>query len=104
MIFFSAAQFAYRKGLGCTDALLTLSHHPQKFLRTRMVSHIVRFDFSADFDRVSHSGLLIKLKFIGVGGSGLSICREFLSNLRQRVVVVGATSDWIPIVSGVPLC
>ena len=27
-----AAQFAYRKGLGCTDALLTISHHLQKYL------------------------------------------------------------------------
>ena len=33
----------------------------------------------------------------------LSICREFLSNRRQGVVVYGATSEWIPIVSGVPL-
>ena len=32
----------------------------------------------------------------------LSICREFLSNRRQRVGVDGATSEWIPIVSGVP--
>ena len=32
----------------------------------------------------------------------LSICREFLSNRRQRVVVDGATSEWIIIVSGVP--
>ena len=32
----------------------------------------------------------------------LSICREFLSNRRQRVVVDGATSEWISIVSGVP--
>ena len=31
-----------------------------------------------------------------------SICREFLSNRRQRVVVDSATSEWIPIVSGVP--
>ena len=44
---------------------------------------------------------LLKLKSIGVGGSVLSICREFLSNRRQRVVVDGATSEWIPIVSGV---
>ena len=27
-----AAQFAYRKCLGGTDALLTISHHIQKFL------------------------------------------------------------------------
>ena len=53
---------------------------------------------SAAFDRVSYSGLLFKLKSIGV----LSICREFFFNCRQRVVVDGATSEWIPIVSGVP--
>ena len=32
----------------------------------------------------------------------MSICREFLSNRRQRVVVDGATSEWIPIVSTGP--
>ena len=32
----------------------------------------------------------------------LSICREFLSDRRQRVVVDGATSEWISIVSGMP--
>ena len=62
-----AAQFAYRKGLGCTDALLTISHHLQKSLNAGMESNIVQLDFSAAFDRVSHSGLLFKLKSIGVG-------------------------------------
>ena len=51
---------------------------------------------------MSYSGLIFKLKSTGVGGSVLSICREFLSNRRQRVVVDGATSEWIPIVFGVP--
>ena len=32
----------------------------------------------------------------------LSIYRYFLSNRRQRVVVDGATIEWIPIVSGLP--
>ena len=67
-----------------------------------MESYIVQLDFNVALDRVSHSGLSFKLKSIGVGGSVLSICREFLSNRRQRVVVDGATSEWIPIVSGVP--
>ena len=48
---------------------------------------------------VSESGLLFKLKSICVGGSVLSICRELEDS--QRVVVDGATSEWIPIVSGV---
>ena len=67
-----------------------------------MESYIVQLHFSAAFDRVSHRGLLFKLKSIGVGGIVLSICREFLSNRRERVVVEGATSEWIPIVSGMP--
>ena len=58
--FLPAAQFAYRKDLGCTDAMLTISHHLHKSLDTEMESYIVQFDFSAAFNRVSHSGLLFK--------------------------------------------
>ena len=65
-----------------------------------MESYIVQLDFSAVFDRVSHSGPLFKLKSIGADGSVLSICMVFISNCRQRVVVDGATSEWITIVSG----
>ena len=101
-MFLPAAQIAYRKGLACTDALLTISYHLQKSLDTGMESYIVQLEISAAFARVSHSGLLFKLKSIGVGGSVLSICREFLSNRRQRVVVDGAISKRIPIVSAVP--
>ena len=79
-----AAQFAYRNGLGCTTARLTISHHLQKSLDAGMKSYIVQFDCSTAFDRVSHSGLLFKLKSIGVGGSVLSICTEFLSDRRRE--------------------
>ena len=51
---------------------------------------------------VTASGLLFKLKSIGVGGSVLSICTEFLSDRRQRVVVDGTASEWIPTISGMP--
>ena len=92
--------FSYRKGLGCSDALLTISHHLHQSFDTGMGSYILQLDFSAAFDIVSHNGLWFKLKSIGVGASVLSVCREFLSDRRQRVVVDGATSEWIPIVSG----
>ena len=49
-----------------------------------------------------HSGLLFKLKSIGVGVSVLSIWREFLSNRRQKALFDGAASEWIQIVSGMP--
>ena len=65
-----------------------------------MESYIVQLDFSAAFDRVSHSGLSFKLKSFGVVGSVMSICTEFLSDdHRQRVVVDGAASQCIKIIS-----
>ena len=50
-----AAQFAYRKGLGSTDALLTVSHRLQKSLDAGMEFYIVQPNFSAAFVRVSQS-------------------------------------------------
>ena len=88
-----ADQFAYRKDMGCTDALLNISHYLQKSLDAGTESYIVQLDFSAAFDRVSRSSLLFKLKSIGVGGSVLSLSREFLSDRRWTVVVNGATSE-----------
>ena len=102
MWFLPAAQFAYRKGLSCSDALLTISHLLQKSLDAGMESYIVQLDFTAAFDRLSHSGLLLELKSICVGGSVLSICTEFFSDRRQRVMVDGAAIEWIPIISGFP--
>ena len=48
------------------------------------------------------NGLIFKLRSACVGGCLLPICLEFLTDRRQRVVVDGASSEWIPIVSGVP--
>ena len=59
-----ADQFAYRKGLGCTDALLTIYYHLQKSSDAGKEPYIVQLDFSAAFDRVSRIGVLFKLKSI----------------------------------------
>ena len=78
IFFFPDDQFAYRKGLGCTDALLTISHHLQKSFDAEMESYIIQIDVSEASDRASHSGLLFKLKSIDIDGSVLSICTVFL--------------------------
>ena len=59
-------------------------------------------DISKAFDRVWHSGLLLILQAAGVSGKVLAWFKSYLSDRRQRVVIPGATSDWIFIQAGVP--
>ena len=51
-------QFVYRKGLGTCDALLCISHTLQRALERGQEARIVQIDFSVDFDRGNHQGIL----------------------------------------------
>ena len=62
-------QFAYRKGLGTCDALLTITDICQRALDAGQEVRLIQVDFSAPFDRVNHAGILYKLQDIGIGGS-----------------------------------
>ena len=95
-------QFAYRKGLGTGDALLCVSHTLQNELESGQEARIVQIDFSAAFDTVNHRGILYKLCCVGIGGSVLSLLRQFLSNRSQYVRVDSCRSKLVNVVSGVP--
>ena len=53
------------------------------------------------FDKVPHVYLL-KLKMVGIDGSLLSWIRDYLTNRRQRCIIEGCVSGWLPVTSGVP--
>ena len=57
---------------------------------------------SKAFDKVWHEGLIFKLKQNGIDGILLALLSDYLQNRRQRVVLNGQTSNWAPILSGVP--
>lgn len=59
-------------------------------------------DISKAFDRVWHKGLLFKLKEAGIDSSLLQWISSYLSNRKQRVIIPGGSSNWIPIQAGVP--
>ena len=59
-------------------------------------------DISKAFDRVWHKGLLFKLKQAGIGSTLLQWIASYLLNRKQRVLIPGGSSDWLPIGAGVP--
>lgn len=59
-------------------------------------------DISKAFDRVWHKGLLSKLESVGISGGLLRWFCDYLDNRKQRVVLPGASSDWVTINAGVP--
>ena len=50
-------------------------------------------DINKAFDRVWHTGLLAKLRAAGVTGEVLAWFTNYLSNRKQRVILLGAVSD-----------
>ncbi|MEW8545280.1 MAG: reverse transcriptase family protein, partial [Candidatus Thiodiazotropha sp.] len=59
-------------------------------------------DISKAFDRVWHRGLLYKLSCLGLSSDILKWFSSYLSGRRQRVVLGGSTSEWMPVQAGVP--
>lgn len=59
-------------------------------------------DISKAFDRVWHTGLLYKLRKIGIDGNLLSWVTDYLDDRKQKVVLDGFSSGWEGIDAGVP--
>ena len=74
------------------------SFDKQESLETRAIF----LDISKAFDKVWHKGLIFKLKQNGVSGSLIDLLSNYLLNRKQRVVINGSGSDFLPIESGVP--
>ena len=63
---------------------------------------MIYIDMSKAFDKVNHRLLIQKLlKNDGLGGNLLRWFQCYLKNRKQRVTVLGATSDLLPVTSGV---
>ena len=58
-------------------------------------------DISKAFDRVWHSDLICKLLAAGVTGEVLAWFKDYLKDIKHRVVLPSATSDWVYIPAGV---
>ena len=94
----SVHQSGFRSSDSCVNQFLSIVHKLYKAfdayptLKTRGVL----LDMSKVFDKVWHEGLIFKLKSVGVSDSLLRLIESFLSNIFQRVLLNGQTSEWLP--------
>ena len=95
-------KFAYRKGLGTCEAVLSVLYTAKCIREWAGWYRIVKIDCSAAFDMVDHRGILYRLCILGIGCSVLFKLTLFLSNRSQHVMVVGCRSKMDNVVSGVP--
>ena len=72
-----------------------------KNLDMNLQTDILYLDIAKAFDTVDHK-LLQKLFHFGVADKVLNWFSNYLSGRQQRMLVHGATSDSLPVTSGVP--
>ena len=100
--FSSNRQQAFRKRHSCETQLTTVINNCVKILDKGGQVDTFILDFKKAFDTPLHELLKSKLFGYGIGGKTLRWTDSFLCYRTQRAVVNGETSEWAPVLSGVP--
>ena len=98
----SKHQSGFRPGDSTINQLLAITDEIFKSFESHAETRAAFLDISKAFDKVWHDGLLYKLKRSGISGRLLLLIGNFLSDRKQRVVLNGKESAWLPLNAGVP--
>jgi hypothetical protein len=88
-----ATQHGFVKKGSCLTNLL-------EFLQ--FVSSYIDRGFQKTFDKVPHRRLMLKINSLGISGSIFKWIENWLQDREQKVVMLGSSSWWIKVKSGVP--
>ena len=101
---FAPSQSGFLPDDSCIAQLLSIIHEIQTAFDNSPAFDMrgVFTDISKTSDKVWHIGCLLKLKAYGADGELLSLLESYLENRKQRVALIGQTSDWRKISSRVP--
>ncbi len=98
----SKVQHGFLKGRSTTTQLLLVLCELINNMENGFQTDIIYLDFSKAFDSVCHKLLILKLKTFGFNGPLLNWFSSYLTGRKQRVVLEGSSSEWLPVHSGVP--
>lgn len=96
-------QFGCLKGTFTSYCLLDMIYTWLSYLDSP--GHHLRLcfvDFSKAFDRIGYNVLIERLLELRVRTCLILWIISFLNNHRQRVKLANSTSDWLPVVAGIP--
>ena len=95
-------QHGFRRQLSCTTQLASVTHDIVENMDKKQNVHAAVLDFSKAFDTVPHHLIISKLIAHDIDPILVAWIANFLTDRKQRVIVNGASSEIIPITSGVP--
>ena len=96
------SQHGFIRGKSCLTNLLMYTEKITSNIDNKIPVDVVYLDFSKAFDTVPHQRLITKLRSIRVHDTMIKWIENWLLGRKQRVVLRGTTSAWLPVTSGVP--
>ena len=98
----NSSQHGLLKARSCLTNMICFFEEITKWVDEGSPEDIIYLDFQKAFDKVPHQRVILKLKSHGIGISIINWIEQWLTDMRQRVVVDGEVSNWKPVLSGVP--
>ena len=95
-------QYGFQKGKSTEHALIDIHESILQALERKEIPCCVFLDFAKAFDTVNHKILLGKLHHYGIRGNALQLIESYLTDREQCVEVNDTTSEYEPVLHGVP--
>ncbi len=99
---FSDSQYGFRPNHSTEQASLELTDRIISAMDNNDVPISIFLDLLKAFDTIDHAILLTKLEQYGVDGIPLKLLKNYLTNRKQYVKLQEASSNLLPINTGVP--
>ena len=98
----SRRQYGFRRGLGTADLLTALQFERTQAMGSGGCAQALTADIAGAFDKVSHLGVLHKMREMCDTGLALSWLHDYLSKRHLQVNVGGRCSSLFPVRADVP--
>jgi len=95
-------QHGFVKKRSCLTNFLEFLEFISNYVDQGYPINVVYLEFKKAFDKVPHKRLMLKIESLGIIDKIYNWIEDWLKDRVQRVVLLGSSSKWIRVTSGVP--